>query len=272
MQGDIIIVKSGGDIASAVIQKLHRSGFRVLVLELPAPTSIRRTVCFSEAVYGGKATIEGLTAILVNDKNEIIDAWNDDFIPIIIDKNGNYIEEFKPIAVVDAIIAKKNLGMNKDLAPMTIAIGPGFEAGKDVHIVIESNRGHNLGKLIFEGFAESNTGKPGDINGCTCERVLHSPVDGIFISEHNIGDIVTKGEVIASVAGENVYSQIDGLLRGLIRKGTPVTKGFKLGDVDPRLEQLKNCYTISDKARAIAGGVLEAVMIEKNGVKRQLLG
>lgn len=267
MNGEVVIVKSGGDIASGVIQKLHRVGFRVLVLEIEKPTSIRRTVSFSEAVYSGQIELEGIKATLVRSIVEIYHAWANDYVPVIVDPNGSYIEKFKPIAVVDAIIAKRNTGMNKEIAPITIAIGPGFEAGKDVVAVIESNRGHNLGRLIYEGFAEPNTGNPGNIVGYTTERVLYSPDEGTVTLEHKIGDVVKAGDIIGYVNGASIISEIDGIVRGLIRDKTYVTKGFKMGDVDPRIDQLKNCYTISDKARAIGGAVLEAIMIEMRKIK-----
>jgi xanthine dehydrogenase accessory factor len=263
MKGDIVVVRGGGDVASGIIQKLHRSGFRVLVLEIGNPTSIRRTVSFSEAIFNGKMEIEGIKSVLVHNEEEIFASWNKNDIPIIVDPEGLYIEKMKPTAVVDAIIAKKNTGMTMNLAPITIAVGPGFHAGKDVDIVIESNRGHNLGKLIFSGMAAENTGNPGNIDGFTIERVLYSPCKGMFKSNHKIGDVVKKGEAVASVDGENIYAKIDGLLRGLIRNDTIVTKGFKVGDVDPRTDQINNCYTISDKARAIGGAVLEAIMTSK---------
>lgn len=265
MKGEIVIVKSGGDIASGIIQKLYRSGFRILVLEIGNPTSIRRTVCFSEAVYNLEMEIEGITSVLVKDIDEIHKAWDDDFVPIFVDPKGTCIDIIKPVAVVDAIIAKRNTGMQRGIAPITIAIGPGFEAGKDVDVVIESNRGHNLGRLIFEGAAAPNTGKPGNIAGYEAERVLYSPAAGIITLEHEIGDTVKCGDIIGSVNGQNIVSKIDGLVRGLIREGTCVTKGFKIGDIDPRTEQIKNCYTISDKARAIGGAVLEAVMMGMRG-------
>lgn len=267
MQGDIVFVKGGGDIASGIIQKLHRSGFRVLVLEIEHPTSIRRTVCFSEAVYNKEMVIEGLRGVLVRNKEEIFSAWDNDQIPLIVDPSGSYIEILRPVAVVDAIIAKKNLGMKKDLAPITIGVGPGFIAGEDVDIVIESNRGHNLGRIIPEGSADKNTGKPGEIGGYTSERVFYSPCEGVFTSNHNIGDLVKKGEVIALVNDEEIVTEIDGLLRGLLRNGTYVTRGFKLADVDPRVEELNNCHTISDKARAIGGAVLEALLMKLRDLK-----
>lgn len=269
MNGEVVVVRSGGDIASGVIQKLHRTGFRVLVLEVEHPTSIRRTVCFSEAVYSGKMELEGITSILVKSIVEIYHAWANDYVPVLVDPKGNFIEKFKPIAVVDAIIAKRNTGMHKELAPITIAIGPGFEAGKDVSVVIESNRGHNLGKLIFDGCAEPNTGKPGNIAGYTVERVLYSPEDGIITLNHEIGDVVKTGDIIGDVNGQSISSKIDGIVRGLIREGSYVTKGMKIGDVDPRTEEINNCFSISDKARAIGGAVLEAIMIEMKKIKNQ---
>lgn len=267
MNGEVVIVRSGGDIASGVIQKLHRTGFRVLVLEIEKPTSIRRLTCFSEAIYKGKMELEGITAVHVKNIIEIYHAWANDYVPVIVDPKGEYIQRFKPIAVVDSIIAKKNTGMSKKFAPITIALGPGFEAGKDVDIVIESNRGHNMGRLIFEGSAEPDTGMPGNIEGYTTERVLHSPEDGIVSLQHEIGDIVKNGDIIGYVNGQMFNAKIDGIVRGLIREGTYVTKGFKIGDVDPRISELKNCYSISDKARAIGGAVLEAILIELRKIK-----
>ena len=262
MNRDVVIIKSGGDIATGVIQKLYRVGFRVLALEAEKPTSIRRTVCFSEAIYEGKKTVEGITAIHVKNIKEIYDAWEKDFVPVIVDPIGLYVEKIKPLAVVDAILAKKNTGLKREMASITIGIGPGFVAGKDCNVAIESNRGHNMGKLIFEGAAESNTGIPGNIGGYTSDRLLKSPDDGIITVKHDIGDFVKAGEVIAQVNNIDINAKIGGILRGLIRDGTFVTKGFKVGDVDPRVEQLNNFFTISDKAMAIGGAVLEAIMIE----------
>lgn len=263
MTGDIVVVRGGGDVASGVIQKLHRAGFRLLVLEIAKPTSIRRTVCFSEAIYNNEIILENIVAVFAKNKYEIANAWVEDKVPVVIDSKGDFIEIFKPLIVVDAIIAKKNTGMNKKLAQITIAVGPGFEAGKDVDIVIESNRGHNLGRLIFDGMAEPNTNKPGEVDGFTRERVLYSPCEGVLKTQHNIGDIVKKDEIIATVNQENIVAKIDGNLRGILRDNTYVTLNFKVGDVDPRINQINNCYTISDKARAIGGAVLEAVLIQK---------
>jgi xanthine dehydrogenase accessory factor len=263
MKGNISVVRGGGDVASGVVQKLHRSGFRVIILEIKQPTSIRRTVCFSEAVYAGKMVLEDISCILAENEDEIYNAWHMDQVPIVIDPEGDYINKLKPDIVVDSIIAKKNTGMSMNHAPITIAVGPGFTAGKDVDAVIESNRGHNLGRIIFEGEAAPNTMTPGNIDGFTWERAIYSPCKGTLRTSHKIGDLVKKGETVATVDGEEVKTKIDGILRGILRDNTYVTESFKVGDVDPRVDEIENCFTISDKARAIGGGVLEAVMILK---------
>lgn len=260
MLDKIVVVRGGGDIASGVVQKLYRSGFKVLVLEVQKPTSIRRKVCFSEAVYDGKTTIEGIEAIFVNDINEIKKAWKDCLVPVAVDFDGKYIDILKPDIVVDAIIAKKNTGTRRNMAPVTIALGPGFKAGEDVDIVIETMRGHNLGRLIFEGMALENTGVPGNIKGYSKERVIYSPVDGIIKNVRDIGDVVKAGEVLAYVDGTEVKSLIDGVLRGIIKDGGKVSKGLKIADVDPRIEEKENSDKISDKARNIGGAVLEAAL------------
>ncbi|MDF2674520.1 MAG: molybdenum hydroxylase [Clostridiales bacterium] len=264
---DKVIVRGGGDIASGTIQKLYRSGFKVLVLETEKPTSIRRNVSFSEAVYDGVTVIEGCKAVFVREVNEINKAWENGFIPVIVDSEGSLINIIKPYAVVDAILAKKNLGTNMSMAPITIALGPGFNAGKDVDVVIETMRGHNLGRLIFNGFALENTGLPGVIGGYSKERVIYCPWDGTIKNNRKIGDIVDKGEVIAHVGDKEVIAEIPGILRGLIRDGTVVFKGFKIGDIDPRLKEIENYNSISDKARCIGGGVLEAILLMKNKLK-----
>lgn len=270
MRGDIVIVKSGGDIATGIIQKLHRSGFRVLVLEIERPTTIRRTVSFSEAVYTGSTVVEDLLALRVSNQNQIIDAWEKDYIPVIIDPFGEYIQKIKPLVLIDSIIAKKNLGMKKNLAPLTIGIGPGFCAGLDVDVVIESNRGHNLGRLIYNGYADENTGEPGNIQGFTKERVIYSPASGFFRSVRKIGDLVKKGELLGYVGDVQVVSLMDGLLRGCLKSGLKVSKGLKIFDLDPRLDEIENCFKISDKARTIAGGVLEAILIWKNSTTNKM--
>jgi xanthine dehydrogenase accessory factor len=257
---EMVIVRGGGDIASGVIQKLYRCGFKVLVLEIENPTCIRREVSFSEALFEDEMEVEGIKAVKVRNIEEIEDAWKNNKVPVIVDPKGSYIDLLKPKAVVDGILAKKNLGTYINMAPITIALGPGFEAGKDVDVVIETNRGHNLGRLIFNGEAQVDTGAPGNIGGYTKERVIYSPCDGVINNVREIGDIVKKEEPLAYVGDYIVRATIDGVLRGIIRNNSKVHKGLKIADIDPRLEERKNCFTISDKARTIGGGVLEALI------------
>lgn len=264
MDRETIIVRGGGDIASGAIQKLYRSGFNVLVLEIDKPTAIRRNVSFCEAAYSKETDVEGIKARLVNNLEEIKKAFKERIIPVIVDPRGKYIEVIKPLAVVDAILAKKNMGTNKDMAAITVALGPGFKAGEDVDVVIETMRGHNLARLIFEGYAQENTGVPGNISGFSKERVVYSNVEGKIKNIAAIGDIVKIGDVIAKVGESEILAPIDGLLRGLIKEGTEVDKGLKIADIDPRLKEVENYTTISDKARNIGGGVLEAVLYMKD--------
>jgi len=268
MFNDIVIVRGGGDLASATIQKLYRSGFRVLVLEVPKPTSIRRSVSFSEAIYEREVEVEGIRALQVYSLSEIENAWRNLTVPVIVDADGKYIKELNPKIVVDAIIAKKNMGTTKDMAGITIALGPGFSAGIDVDIVIETARGHNLGRLIFNGEAAKNTGIPGNIMGYSKERVIHSTCAGIMNNVLGIGDVVKKDEIVAYIGDSPVKATISGLLRGILRSGSYVTSGFKIADIDPRVLEKINCYTISDKARSIAGGVLEAIFYLINKSKK----
>ncbi|WP_454053024.1 selenium-dependent molybdenum cofactor biosynthesis protein YqeB [Clostridium sp. Marseille-Q7071] len=264
MYKNVIIVRGGGDLASGTIHKLHRSGFKILVLESYYPTSIRRNVCYSEAIYTGKITIENITAIRVSSFNEILKCWQNNKIPIAVDPHGKFIEMLKPRILIDGIIAKKNLGTKMNMAEITIALGPGFEAGKDVHAVIETMRGHNLGRVILKGEAMKNTGVPGEIGGYSKERVIYSPASGIIQNVKEIGDFVSSGEILAYVDSIEIKTEISGLLRGIIRNGSKIEKGLKIADVDPRCHEIRNCYTISDKARNIAGGVLEAILYFMN--------
>lgn len=264
MFDEIVIVRGGGDIASGIIQKLHRCGFRVLVLEIAKPTCIRRKVSFSEAIYDGEVIIEGTTSVFVKNIEEIKSTWNEKKIPVIIDPKGNYIDIIKPEILVDAILAKKNLGTNMNMAHITIGVGPGFYAGKDVHAVIETMRGHNLGRIILNGEAQKDTGMPGDIMGYSKERVIYSSSAGVVKNVRDISDIVKVGEIIAYIDNTPVTATIDGVLRGIIRDGMKVPEKFKIADIDPRLKEKENCFTISDKSRSIAGGVLEAILYFKN--------
>ena len=257
---NLVIVRGGGDIASGTIQKLYRSGFKVLVLEIAKPSSIRRKVSFGEAVYDGEIEIEGIKSRLCSDFSQIEECWNDKVIPIAIDPKGEYIKSLHPQIVVDAILAKKNMGTDIHMAPIVIALGPGFTAKKDCHVVIETMRGHNLGRLIFEGPASKNTGTPGIINGYGIERVIYSNAKGKIKNIHQIGDIVEKDDILAYIGDTPVKATISGVLRGIIRDGFEVPDHFKIADIDPRIEEQKNCFTISDKARAIGGAVLETIL------------
>ena len=267
MMKDLIIVRGGGDLATGTIHKLYKCGFPVLILETETPSAIRRNVAFSEAVYNGQHTVENVTCYKADSVSHARSLLCEGKLALLADTEGNAISQLKPMAVVDAILAKKNIGTNREMAPVTIGLGPGFEAGKDVDAVIETNRGHNLGRVILSGCAEPNTGIPGIIEGFGRERVIYSPAAGIMRNICKITDIVRKGDTIAEIETENgnipVIATLDGLLRGLIRDGYKVSKGFKIADIDPRLEEYENCFTISDKARCIAGGVLEAILQRK---------
>lgn len=263
---DIVIIRSGGDIASGIIERLHKCGFKVVVLEVENPSSIRRNVCFGEAVYKKSMTINGLTSNLANDINEMEKIIQKGNIPVLVDEEGKYIEKLKPFILIDSILAKKNLGTKINMAPITIGVGPGFYAGKDVHAVIETKRGHHLGKVIYHGEAIKNSGIPGNICGFTKERVIHSLWEGNIENISEIGNKVKKGQVIAKINNNEILATIDGILRGIIREGYFVTKGFKIADIDPRIDEYENCFTISDKARSVGGGVLEAILTLKNKI------
>ena len=272
---DLIVVRGAGDLATGTIHRLWSAGLRVLVLEAEHPAAIRRQVALSEAVYAGSARVEDVEAVrmdvdLAEKKNrkelleqEMERIWKKDGVPVLVDPAGLSIAALRPAVVVDAILAKKNLGTTKEMAPLVIALGPGFTAGEDVDVVIETKRGHNLGRVIRSGSAVPNTGIPGIIGGYGKERVMHAQAEGILRNAASIGDIVEARAVIAEIETEKgtvpVETSLSGLLRGLIRDGYPVTKGFKIADIDPRKEELQNCFTISDKARCIAGSVLEVI-------------
>lgn len=261
---NLIIVRGGGDLATGSIYKLKKSGFPVLILEVANPSAIRRNVAFCEAVYQGTQTVEDMTCHLAKSPEQAEAFLKEGKLTVLVDPTGEAISKLKPLAVVDAILAKRNLGTNRAMAPITVGLGPGFVAGADVDAVVETKRGHNLGRILWHGSAAANTGIPGIIGGFGKERVVHCPAKGILRNVKHITDTVSKGEVIALVETGNgtvpVEATLDGILRGLIRDGYPVNAGFKIADIDPRAEELDNCFTISDKARCIAGGVLEAIL------------
>jgi len=254
-----ICIKGAGEMASAVAWRLHRANFRrICMLEVPQPLAVRRRVSFCEAIYDGRQTIENVTAVKTNDQRGVPAAWKNDHIAVLVDPEGKTIPDLVPDVVIDAILAKRNLGTHKDQATLVVGLGPGFEASRDVHAVIETNRGHNLGRIITRGRAEPNTGIPGRIAGFAARRVLRAPEPGRFQAACKIGQIVTTGDVVGQVNTQDVCARIDGILRGLVRSGTRVAAHMKLGDIDPR-GKAAYCDTISDKARAISGSVLEVI-------------
>ena len=246
-------------MASGVAYRLYQCGFRIVLTEIEQPQAVRRTVSFCEAVYDGLVTVEGIEAILIERTDDLSRIWNDGRIPLIVDPQCRSRDLIKPDVFVDAIMAKKNIGTSMQDAPLVIALGPGFLVGKDAHFVVETNRGHSLGRLLTNGSAEHDTGIPGGIQGITTDRVLRAPSDGIWNSTMDIGDIVTRGDLIGNVSDIPVRAQVDGILRGLIRPGITVTKNLKIGDIDPRGRK-EYCHTVSDKAHSIGGAVLEGIL------------
>ena len=257
-----LLVRGGGDLASGVIHRLYKCGYQVLVLECKRPSAIRREVSFGEAVYDGTSCVEGVTGRLITKVSECQKVWENGELPILVDESGEAVKELKPDALIDAILAKRNLGTSRNMAPLTIGLGPGFFAGEDVDYVVETMRGHDLARIITEGPAIPNTGVPGMVGGVSKERVIHSPGVGRIHNMAHIADIVEKGQILAYVGETPVEASITGVLRGIIKEGYNVPVGMKIADIDPRKEEKKNCFTISDKARCIAGSVVEILLSE----------
>lgn len=259
-----ILIRGAGEMASGTAWRLHRSGFfKLLMTEVAQPLAVRRLVSFCEALHNGKWTVEGVVAARIGDLDEAFTLWAERTVPVLVDPQNQCRHVLGPDVIVDGILAKHNVGTHIDDARLVIGMGPGFCAGRDVHYVVETNRGHDLGRVIAEGEASADTGVPGVIEGRTVERVLRSPKDGVLESDLEIGASVEMDQVVGYVDGQAVRARVKGILRGLIRPGTPVTKGLKIGDVDPRGNPTY-CPTISEKARAIGGAVLEAIMREFN--------
>ena len=256
----IVLIRGGGEVASGVAHRLHQAHFKICMTEISHPLAVRREVAFSEAIYEGEKEVEGVRAKLISRPEEIESRWKKGNIPIFVDPDGKKTRKFlKPDVLVDAIMAKKNLGTQINDAPLVLGLGPGFTAGKDVHIVVETNRGHGLGKMILSGTAEPDTGIPGEIGGYTIERVLRTMKKGIFHPQKAIGDRINPGAVVAVVDDFPIIAKMSGIIRGLLREGVEVKKGMKVGDIDPRGKK-QSCFTVSDKSRAISGGVLEAIL------------
>ncbi len=255
-----VVVRGGGDIASGTIQRLHRCGFRVLVLELAEPLVVRRKTAFAQAVTDGAVIVEDTRAVLIDTAEDAVGIWQRGDVPLLIDPGARSIDIIKPDVVVDATLAKRNIGTCRTMAPITIGLGPGLSAGIDVDVVVETLEGHSLGSLIFEGAARADTGVSVPIMGYAEERVLRAPCSGYIQTIAEIGDVVKKGDVIANVDAKPITAEIGGVVHGLIQEGMYVSHGLKVGDIDPRAVR-SYCYTIFDKARAVAGGVLEAILL-----------
>ncbi|MFQ6077714.1 MAG: selenium-dependent molybdenum cofactor biosynthesis protein YqeB [Thermodesulfobacteriota bacterium] len=259
----LILVRGAGEMATGVAHTLWQAHFRVWMTEIPQPIAVRREVSFCEAIYKGEKKVEGVAAKHIQTTDEIHDTWKEGIIPLLIDPEAKSREVLKPHVLVDAIMAKKNLGTKISDAPLVIGLGPGFTAGRDVHVIVETQRGHDLARLIWEGEAEPDTGIPGEILGYSEERVLRTPGGGIFNAYKKIGEQVSEGEVVATVGGLPVKPRMSGVLRGILRDGTRVKESMKAGDIDPRGKGAY-CYSISDKARSVAGGVLRAILMRFN--------
>lgn len=255
----LILIKGAGDIATGIAVRLKNAGMQVVMTEIAIPTTVRRSVAFSRAVYEGSAVVENITAKLVLDFAQIPAILQRDEIPVLIDPRCEVLKSIHFDAVVDSILAKKNLSTDPTQAPVVIGVGPGFSVPQDCHCVIETQRGHDLGRCIYQGCAAKNTGIPGEIGGYTVERLLRAPCDGIFHPILAIGDAVKAGQTVAMVDDQSVTAQIDGIVRGLLQDNVPVKAGMKSGDIDPR-GCYEHCFTVSDKARAVGGGVLEAIL------------
>jgi xanthine dehydrogenase accessory factor len=267
---NLVVIKGAGDIASGIALRLYHAGFSIVMTEIAAPTAVRRTVCFSQTVYEGIAQVEDVTAVLSWDDADMDRAFAEKRVAVFVDPAASIIRRRNPVVVVDAVMAKKNTGTGRTDAPVVIGVGPGFTAGIDCHGVVETMRGHTLGRLLVRGSALPNTGVPGVVGGYTVERLLRAGADGLFEAAVKIGDMVQKGDTVAFVRpapGDRrdggvpvpVYAEIAGIVRGLLPSGIPVTRGMKAGDIDPRCDR-EHCFMVSDKALAVAGGVLEGIL------------
>lgn len=255
----LVLIRGAGDLASGIALRLHHAGFRVVMTDLPRPTAIRRTVCFSQAILFETMRVEDVTARFAPTPDAALEIVRQREIAVLADPEAACISALRPAAVVDAILAKYNLGTKITDAPCVIGVGPGFTAGVDCHACVETMRGHTLGRVITDGSPIPNTNIPGLIGGFAGERVLRAPADGVFRQLLDIGASVKQGDIAGMVGKVPMCCQIDGTLRGILADGTPVFRGMKAGDVDPRNVR-EYCNLVSDKALAIGGGVLEAIL------------
>lgn len=259
----VVLIKGGGEVASAAAHRLFHAHFRVCMTEIPRPIAVNRGVAFCEAIYDGEKQVEGVVAKLVGSTRDFLPTWASNKLPIIVDPRASIKDSLHPDVIVDATMAKKNLGTEITHAPLVIGLGPGFRAGIDVHMIIETNNTESLGKVILSGEAEPNTGVPLNVGGFAEERVLRSPINGTFHSVREIGDPVAAGDTVARVGDHPVKAQISGVLRAILRDGVEIDKHTKLGEIDPSGDK-QVCYIIRPRMRAIAGGVLEAILMHFN--------
>lgn len=257
-----VLIKGAGDLSSGIACRLFRCGFQVVMTDIAVPTTVRRSVAFSPAVYQGTADVEDITGVLCENLEEIEKTIQKRQIPILADEAGAIKDTWKPDVIVDGIIAKRNLGTKITDAPTVVGVGPGFAAGVDCHCVVETKRGHDLGRCIWSGSAVANSGVPGMIGGYDKERIIRATADGVFRGCVAIGDMVDKGQLVGKVEETPIYAEVGGVVRGLLQDGVVVSKGMKSGDIDPR-GVVSSCWTISDKASAIGGGVVEAILKHK---------
>lgn len=262
MLRDIVAIRGGGEVGTAIAHKLQRSGFKVFVIENDMPISIRRTVAYAQAVFQGEMTVQGIKGVKVDHAEEIMEAWEKKEIPVIVDTDCQILREIPVDVLIDAIMARKNTGTTKGMATITIATGPGFVASEDVDIVIETKKGHDLGRLIFEGTAEPETGIPGESEGVDSNKVINAPAEGAIKTHVDIGDVVKKGQLVAEIGNYRILAQNSGIVRGIIHDGSVVWKGLKIAEIDSEVTS-EQCQRLSQRSRDIAGGVLEAVMYLK---------
>lgn len=255
----ITLIRGGGDLASGVALRLHRAGLHLVITELPQPVVVRRLVSFAEAVHEGRWTVEDVSAERVAGPHEVKAVVEAGRIPVLVDPDLDALDVLNPEVVVDARMTKRPPEVGKEIAPLFIGLGPGFDAGVNCHAAIETNRGHNLGRVYWEGSPEEDTGVPGTVMGYQSERVLRSPAAGVLHTRADIGDLLEEGQVIAEVDGEPISAPFSGALRGLLRDHTRVHEGMKVGDVDPRKDPSYS-RIVSDKSRALGGAVLEAIL------------
>lgn len=255
----LVLIRGAGDLATGVAIRLVHSGFSVALTDLPVPSAIRRTVAFSEAIRLGGATVEGVSAHRADSAGDALSLLSAGEIPVLADETLSCLPLLHPDVLVDAILAKRNTGTRITQAPIVIGLGPGFTGGVDCHAAIETMRGHDLGRVYYSGSPLPNTGLPGEVGGQSAARLLRSPADGCFLPLMQIGDSVQAGDVVATVNGQPLTAAISGVLRGLLPEGFPAIAGLKSGDIDPR-GNAQACFTVSDKARALGGAVLEAIL------------